>query len=211
MVTVVLGTTVYSRYVAWVGHNGSARLLFLVVLSDLADEVRESLVDVDALLGRRFNEFATKVFCKISALIHANLALVFKVALVGDDDDRERILILDTENLLMEGANFLEGIARGDGIYQKEALARSHVLFAHCPVFFLSGGVQNVEKCDLVINNTLFTVRILNGRVIFIHKVALNELDGESGFPDTTSANDDELVLSQELSPRHCVVSQTGD
>ena len=31
----------------------------------------------------------------------------------------------------MEGANFLERIARGDGVDQEETLARAHILFAH--------------------------------------------------------------------------------
>jgi len=40
----------------------------LVILSDLADKVCESFVDVDALFGGRFDKFAAKVFCEVTAL-----------------------------------------------------------------------------------------------------------------------------------------------
>lgn len=42
--------------------------LFLVVPADFAHEVVESLVDVDALLGRCLDEWATEPFCDIVAL-----------------------------------------------------------------------------------------------------------------------------------------------
>jgi hypothetical protein len=36
-------------------------------------------------------------------------------------------------------------------------------------------------------------------RIILIDEMALDELDGQAGFADTTAADDDELVFSQEL------------
>jgi hypothetical protein len=39
-------------------------------------------------------------------------------------------------------------------------------LFPHRAVFFLTGRIQDVEQCDLVIDETLFTVRILDSRVV---------------------------------------------
>ena len=44
------------------------RYTYLVVLPDLTDELAECLVDVDALLGRRLDELAAEVLCKITAL-----------------------------------------------------------------------------------------------------------------------------------------------
>ena len=63
--------------------------------------------------------------------VHAHLPLVLQIALVGNDDDGERVLVLYAEDLLVEGANFLERIARSDGVDQEETLARAHVLLAH--------------------------------------------------------------------------------
>ena len=63
--------------------------------------------------------------------VHSHLPLVLQVALVGYNDDWERVLVLHAEDLLMEGADFLKRVARSDGVDQEEALARAHVLFAH--------------------------------------------------------------------------------
>jgi hypothetical protein len=41
---------------------------YTVVFPDLTDEVREGLVDIDALLGRRLDEFAAKVLCEVTTL-----------------------------------------------------------------------------------------------------------------------------------------------
>jgi hypothetical protein len=38
--------------------------------------------------------------------------------------------------------------------------------------------------------------RTFDGRVIFVDKVTLDELDGEAGFTDTASTNNDEFVFS---------------
>jgi hypothetical protein len=102
------------------------------------------------------------------------LSLILKIALVSHDDDRERILVLDTKNLLMESANFLERITGGDGVNEEEAFTSAHVLLAHSsvgsewqglsaveyysPVFLLTSGVEDVEQCDLFIDDALFTV-----------------------------------------------------
>ena len=59
------------------------------------------------------------------------MPLVLQIALVSDDDNWERVLVLHTQNLLVESANFLERIAGSDGVDQEETLARAHVLFAH--------------------------------------------------------------------------------
>jgi len=48
--------------------------------------------------------------------IHANLPLKLKVALIGDDNDGERVLILHAENLLMKRADFLKRVPQGDRV-----------------------------------------------------------------------------------------------
>lgn len=41
--------------------------------------------------------------------------------------------------------------------------------------------------------------RTFDCRVVLVDEVALDQLDGQARFTDTTAADDDELVLSQEL------------
>ena len=48
--------------------------------------------------------------------IHANLPLKLKVALVGDDNDGERVLILHAQYLLVKRADFLKRVPRGDRV-----------------------------------------------------------------------------------------------
>ena len=63
------------------------------------------------------------------------MPLVLQIALVSDDDDWERVLVLHTQNLLVESANFLERIAGSDGVDQEETLSRAHVLLTHRTAF----------------------------------------------------------------------------
>ena len=44
--------------------------------------------------------------------VHANLTLVLEVTFVRNDDDRERVLVLHPEDLLVERADFLERVPR---------------------------------------------------------------------------------------------------
>ena len=63
--------------------------------------------------------------------VHPNLSLVFQITLVGDNDDRERILILHSQDLLVEGADFFERVAGCDRVHKEETLASAHVLLPH--------------------------------------------------------------------------------
>jgi len=128
----------------------------LVVLSDFSNECTESLVDIDSLLGRRLDKFAAKVLGEITPLyigviksvsacgdinhqnriqtIHPNLSFILQIALVGNDDNRESILILDPKDLLVERADFLKRVARRDRVDEEEAFTSTHVLFTHSSV-----------------------------------------------------------------------------
>lgn len=104
------------------------------------------------------------------------MSLILKITLVGHDDDRKRILVLDAKNLLVESANFLERIAGGNGVDEEKTFTSAHVLLAHSsvggewqassavkyhlPVFFLTGSVKDVKQCDLLVDNALFAVRV---------------------------------------------------
>lgn len=39
----------------------------------------------------------------------------------------------------------------------------------------------------------------LDGRIILVNEVALDELDGQARLADTTTADDNQLVFAQEL------------
>lgn len=80
----------------------SAHGLLLVVSANFTNEVAKGFVDVDALLGRSFNEAAAKVLCEFATLVAADLTLVFEIALVGNDNDGKVVLVLYAQDLLVE-------------------------------------------------------------------------------------------------------------
>jgi len=63
--------------------------------------------------------------------VHADLALKFEVAFVCHDDDGERILVLHAQDLLVERADFLERVPRGDRVDEQKPFTGPHVLLAH--------------------------------------------------------------------------------
>jgi len=63
--------------------------------------------------------------------VHADLPLEFEVAFVCDDDDGKRVLVLHAQNLLVERADFLERVPRGDRVDEQKPFAGPHVLLAH--------------------------------------------------------------------------------
>jgi len=74
-----------------------------------------------------------------------NLSLVLQITLVAHYDDWEIILILDSQNLLLERQDFLETLPARDAVHQQEAFTRSHVLLSHRRVFFLARGIKDIE------------------------------------------------------------------
>ena len=170
---------------------------FLVVAADLADEVVESVFDVDARLGRCLDELATELsgqgftlcmqgnghlvsfdrfrrrypvvlktrdsdrceWMKLSTLLGDN-TLPLQIALVADNNDGEIVLVLDAQDLLLEGHDFFKGLTRCDRVDEQEALAGAHVLFPHCRILLLACRVENVQESDLIVDNTLLAVGV---------------------------------------------------
>jgi hypothetical protein len=136
----------------------------LVVLPDLPYKRTKRLININSLFGRRLDEFASKMFGKVTAFVHPDLTLVLQITLVSDNDNGESVLILDPKDLLVESADFFKRIARGDGVDEKETFSCAHILFTHgsgmsdllvrktkekrvrdSPVFLLTSGIEDVQ------------------------------------------------------------------
>jgi hypothetical protein len=145
-----------------------------------------------------------------------HLPLAIEIALVADDNHGEVVLVFYAQDLLLEGHNLLEALAVGYRVDEQEALAGPHVLLAHGRVLLLAGCVEHIEQRNLVVNDALLAVRVcgllavftalrfarlltLNGRVVFVDKVALDQLDGQAGLAHASAADYDQLVLSEKL------------
>lgn len=92
--------------------------------------------------------------------LSCDFSLTLQIALVTDDDHGEVVLVLYSQNLLLECGDFLKALARRDGVDQQETLSRSHVLLPHGRVLLLAGSVENVEQSDLLIDDALLAVRV---------------------------------------------------
>jgi hypothetical protein len=145
------------------------------------------------------------------------LPLAVKIALVADDDHWEVVLVLDSQDLLLERHDLLVALPVGYRVNEQEALSRAHVLLSHRRVLFLSGCVEHIEKRDLVVDNALLAIRVcdrvsacstnrrvtglltLNGRVVLVYEVALDQLNSQTRLSDSTAADYHQLVFSEEL------------
>lgn len=156
-----------------------------------------------------------------------NFSFALQIALVSHNDHGEVVLVLDPQDLLLEGCDLFETLAGRDGVDEQEALACPHVLLSHGRVLFLAGGVEDIEQRDLVVNDTLLSVRVcgrgsidaartdwtgvqhtLDCWVVFIDEMTLDQLNRKTRFTDTTAADNHQFVLSQELLAK--IVSRLG-
>ena len=113
--------------------------------------------------------------------VHADLSLVFEIAFVGDDDDGEGVLVFDAEDLLVEGAYFLERVAGCDGVDEKETLACAHVLLAH-------GTASHVNLALKVNERTPWHTRILPDQLCPEHQAAPLRHQSRIAFGTSLSA-----------------------
>jgi len=128
-----------------------------------------------------------------------HLPLAVEIALVANDDHGEVVLVLYSQDLLLECHDLLEALPVGYRVDEQEALSCAHVLLAHGRVLLLAGCVEHIEQRNLVVDDALLAVRVLDGRIVLVYKVALDQLDSQTRLSDSTAADDYQLVLSEKL------------
>lgn len=89
-----------------------------------------------------------------------NFALALEITLVADNNHGEIVLVLDSEDLLLECGDFLEALAGSDGVDEQEALACAHILLSHGAVLFLASGIEDIEEGDFIVNDALLAVGV---------------------------------------------------
>ena len=124
------------------GATSSATLLLLLgVLGgksiDLTDEIVEDLLNVVLGLGRGLNEAAVEALGERLSLLGSDDTLVSQIALVSNQNHGDLIGILDTQDLVAQLGEIVEGGLSDDGVDEDEALAVLHVEVAHGSELFL--------------------------------------------------------------------------
>ena len=84
--------------------------------------------------------------------------------------------VLDPLDLLPVGGDVLKRLCVVDGKHEEKALPRPHVLVPHGAVLFLAGRVEDVEQAGLPVDDHLLAVGVLDGGVVLVDKVVLDEL-----------------------------------
>jgi len=63
-----------------------------------------------------------------------DLTLVFEIALVGNEDDGEKVLVLDAEDLLVKSRDFLERVAGCDRVDKQKTFSSAQISIDRCYV-----------------------------------------------------------------------------
>ena len=103
---------------------------------------------------------------------------------------------LDSQDLLPEVLEVVEGGLRRDGVDEDESLPVLHVEVPHGGELLRAGRVEDLEHALLPVHLDLLPVRVLYRRVVLLHEDPLHELDGERRLADAAGAEDDDLVLA---------------
>jgi len=175
--------------------GGSFGLSGLDGLRDLSDEIDKDVVNVDLLFGGGLHEGAVESLCKALTLLHGYHSLVFQVAFIPDQHHRNRIAVLNTEDLFAEFGKVVESGLCHNRVSHSKALAILHVQITHCGKLFSSCSIQNFQHVLISVDFQGFSITVLDSRIIFLNENSLDELHRQSGFSDTSGSKDDNFIV----------------
>lgn len=146
----------------------AALLLLLSLLSEHPDHIVKSLFDIDTVLGRGLDEFASQILGESLTFLGGYGSFDGLVTLVphqhhghgqrgarGSIDGRGQVAgtggrpgvggLLDHLDLIVEFLYPGKRGSRGDAVDEDEALTVADPLIAQGRVFFLAGGIQHLQ------------------------------------------------------------------
>ncbi len=138
----------------------------LVLSSNLSYQFMKAFVYVDSFLGAGLIEGDTIRFGKELALVGGHFSLGFQIYLVANEYHGYREVVLHSSDQFSHGIDLLEGSSGGDIVDEEEALSGSHVLIAHCRVFFLASSIQNIQQTNFVVDDQLLAIGIFDSGII---------------------------------------------
>ena len=140
----------------------------------------ESFINIDwRIFSTRFNIRYPQDIGQVLTLLLRHLPQVHQVNLIGHENHRVRVLVLDAQNERVEVAYVGEAGLVGDRVDEQEGVALAHVLLAHRRELLLAGGVEHVQNAPLAVRLGVLDVGVLDRRVVVLHEHLLKELDSQ--------------------------------
>jgi len=169
-----------------------------VLAVDLADQVVEDLLDVDLVLRGRLQERTpAETLRELLPLLRRDDALLREIALVSNENHRDIVAVLDSQDLFPQVLKVIECGLCNNTVHQDEPLTIFHVQISHGRELFRPGRIQYLKHAPLSIYLHLLPVTVLNGWVILLHKDALDELYSKGTLAHTSRPQHDNLELSE--------------
>ncbi|OXU27011.1 hypothetical protein TSAR_013628 [Trichomalopsis sarcophagae] len=172
-------------------EDAAAAVAFLLLLGaevHLAHDLREDLVDVGAVLGRRLDERAAPHLRQGITLRGVDLTLVLQVELVGHQKYRDPLGALDPGDQLLHGFDVLEGLVVRQTVDHHEALAIFNVEVSHAGKLLRASCVEDLQDTRRVVHLDLLPVEVLDCRVVLLHEAAGHKLHCQGTLAHTARA-----------------------
>ena len=111
-------------------------------LPDQPDTLVEGLIDVDFESGAAFYHRQMEIIGHVLDFLDVDHSLFFEIGFVGHEHDRVDVPVFDSQDLLVEFVDLVEGGAVGHREDQQETFSGSHVMFPHRRKLLLARRVQ---------------------------------------------------------------------
>lgn len=118
----------------------------------------------------------------------SDLSKIFQVAFIAHDHQRDGGKVAARPRLLGELLNLFEALLRDDRVDEKEAVAALDPFPAYRLELDLACCVVDLQEARIAIKNHPFAVEILDGGIVFLHKVVTDQLNDERGLSHSRTA-----------------------
>lgn len=166
--------------------NALARLwlgtALLGALIGLTKHSFEGLGDVGIVPGADFDPSGLELRSELFAFCLGDLSLNVKIALLTDNDARDRLGASVIENLVVNGLDHVEAIARGDAVDEHVTVDADGVFGVEDRIFILTGSVDDVAVVFLTLVGDGLLEDVLDGRVVRVDESVLNVSDDQRRF-----------------------------
>jgi len=162
----------------------------------LLNEELEGLLDVLVVPRTGFRPAALELLRELLAVFGRDLALLgTKIRLVSNDDNGYPVDSEVVEDLVTNNTRHLETLLACDGVDDHIAMDANEVLRVKNAILILPCSVNDLSREVLILPLDHLAESVLDGRVVAVDKVTVDELHRHTRLADSSTANDGHLSL----------------